>query len=741
MDRTIGHYRLLREIGKGGMGVVFEAWDERLCRRVALKLLADGRDDAARRRMLREAQVAAQVDHSKVCGVLDLFQDEGNFALVMEFLEGEPLSARVARGPMPWREAEPIFRDILDALAALHRDDIIHRDLKPANVMLTKDGAKILDFGIASISRLREGQTQATNLQNLSGTARFIAPEYLRGEPLTPAADLFSAAAMFYEVLSGQPAFGGETVAETMYAVLNRGPMPLRGTVEIERAWNWIAKALAKSAEDRYRSAEEMLAALSGTALEPEVHHPARRLVVLPFRMLRPDAELDFLGYSLADAVAASLAGLDTLAVRSTQKAAYFASAEALDLPRIAKELEVDIVLTGSIMTAGERVRLWMQLMEAPGGSVLWASAFDGSSRDLFDLQHRLAGEVLQELMLPLSAREKVRVSQDQPATPRAYECYLRANQCNSAVSGESREMAKELYRMCLTEDPTYAPAWARLGRVLYVEGKFHTLDPATMAEAEEALTRALELNADLPAAHQFYTSLQVDTGRAPKALRRLLTRGRSARADAAVFAGMGHALRYCGLLALSLCAYERARRVDPASAAGAAWTLFYLGHIKEALEYSTDSFLLSWKYWEAGDSRAAVDVLRAALTQEKWGQALEFHIRAQLLFMTGEQVELRRLLAECETLPLRDPEFWFIGAQLSARSGNVELMYRFLDKTVTGGFCCAWQLRHSPVFAPYAAEEKIQQFAAQCETKSREAFDLFRQMDGAKLLEIDATG
>lgn len=738
--RTIGHYRLLRQIGHGGMGVVYEAVDERLGRRVAVKLLADGRDDAARRRMLREAQVAAQVSHPKVCRLLDLFQDDGNFALVMEFLQGESLGDRLARGPLPWSEAEPVFRDVLDALAALHHDDIIHRDLKPSNVFLTARGAKLLDFGVASIRRQEEDVSTVMSLKTMSGTAHYLAPEQMRGEPMTTLADLFSAAVMFYQALTGAPPFIGRTMPELMYALLNRDPAPFGGSPDLDRAWTWLRKALAKNPQDRYSSAEEMLAAMDGHTMTAEASHAVRRLVVMPFRLTRVPADLEFLAFSLADAVGNALAGLDSLSVRSTHQGSRVSGTGAQALARLAKELDVDTVLTGILEASGDQLRLEAQLLEAPGGGVVWSAAFSGTKADLFGLQSRLTEAMVLGLRLPLTAREKVRLAQDRPANGAAYEHYLRGNVCDTSIAGDSRAEAKFRYRQCLHEDPSYAPAWARLGRLLYIEGKFHSLETAPMAEAEECLHRAFSLNADLPLAHQYYTSLEVDSGRAVKALGRLVRRGRSARGDAALFAGLGHALRYCGLLPLSLAAYQRATQIDP-TVKGAGWTVFHMGRYSQLMEMGADSYLVAWKFWHAGDRGLALTVAKEEVETNSWGRAVGFLLRAQCHYMSGELDALRQTLYESEALPIRDPEFWFFAARLAALAGEADWMFRVLEVTVRGGFWCAWQLRNDPAFAPYRADPRMHQLATECETRSRQSFDLFRQLDGLKLLVVEANG
>ena len=228
--------------------------------------------------------------------------------------------------------------------------------------------------------------------------------------------------------------------------------------------------------------------------------------MVLPFRLLRPDAEIDFLAFSLADAVTNSLSPLESLVVRSTLAAARFAS-NAPDLRTIANEAEVDVVLSGTLLRAAEELRVSAQLLEARSGTVLWSHSAQVALGDIFQLQDTLARQIVESLALPLSGRERRAFGHDVPSNAKAYEFYLRANPL-SHESG-SWEVARDLYLESLQADPHYAPAWARLGRVYHVIGKYRgTSEDYTRSEG--ALNRALELNPDLSIADRFYAQLEV---------------------------------------------------------------------------------------------------------------------------------------------------------------------------------------------------------------------------------------
>ena len=302
--RRLGRYRILHRLGQGGMGVVFAAEDDSLGRRVAVKTISEP-DDSARKRFRREARAAAGVNHPNVCQVYEIGEDGGQLFIAMELLEGESLADRLRRGPLPVEEAVALGRGTLAALSALHTTGVVHRDLKPSNVFLTPHGVKLLDFGLArdlpkELTQSLETGTELTRPGLLMGTPRYMAPEQVLGHEVDARADLFSAAAILYEAVSGRPAFLGTTVVEVLSATLHEQPPALAGDAAVVAFDRVLRRALAKRPADRPATAVEMAAemetvATAGSSTAASVARPLTRLVVLPFRMLRPDTEIDFL--------------------------------------------------------------------------------------------------------------------------------------------------------------------------------------------------------------------------------------------------------------------------------------------------------------------------------------------------------------------------------------------------------------------------------------------------------------
>jgi serine/threonine protein kinase len=310
MSKTIGRYEITRTLGEGGMGIVYAARDSRLNRTVALKMIRRAiSDPAAAERLRREAQAAAAMSHPNICQIYDIGDDGGELYIAMEYLEGESLAARLTRGSVSLSEAVGIALAALSALGALHERGVMHRDFKPSNIFLTPHGVKLLDFGLARSIGGSETDTRLTMPGTMLGTPQYLPPEAIAGQQVDARGDVFAAGAVLYEMLTGGPPFTGRSVPEIVHAIVYEHPPALGGSPAVAAVDRVIHKAIAKRPQDRYPSAAAMAVELrSVIALEDSgvISPPVRsitRLVVLPFRVLRPDAEIDFLAFSLSDAL------------------------------------------------------------------------------------------------------------------------------------------------------------------------------------------------------------------------------------------------------------------------------------------------------------------------------------------------------------------------------------------------------------------------------------------------------
>ena len=655
----IGHYRITKKLGEGGMGVVYAAHDERLDRHVAVKMIRDvGHDATSRDRFWREARAAAAVNHPHVCQLYEIGESDGTLFIVMELLDGESLAARLEHGSIDVMDASTMMLGTLSALEALHSRELVHRDLKPSNVFITTFGVKLLDFGLArSVVTDQHATAQDLTLEGkVVGTPAYMAPEQFAGRPADARADLFAAGALFYEMLTATSPFEGNSMMATMQAVLNTRPPALTGSPAIDTVDQIIQRAVEKQPERRYQTAHEMAddirAAMASSGLSGDVRvaRAITRLIALPFRVLRPDPETDFLAFSLADAITTSLSHLDSLVVRSSLAAAQYAS-ETPDLKTIARDANVDVVLTGTLMRAGDQIRVNAQLVDASGGTVLWSRGVQSALGDLFNLQDDFTQRIVESLSIPLTRREEQLLSHDVPATARAYEFYLRGNEC-----GTDRArwlVARDLYEQCVAEDAQFAPAWAQLGRMHRLVGVH--LDVAHvddhMRKAEQAFSRALELNPRLSLAHNLYAYLEVDLGRAQAAMLRLLECAKEQRADPDIFAGLVHACRYCGLLDASIAAYERARRLDPNVRTSVCHAYWLSGDFEQALATDTGGpFMKLLVSVRRGQLAQVVDDLKriganpTSQYDRGWRRLLAVLEKDRVVFDAGFEAEARRI-------------------------------------------------------------------------------------------------
>jgi TolB-like protein len=461
--------------------------------------------------------------------------------------------------------------------------------------------------------------------------------------------------------------------------------------------------------------------------------------MVLPFRILRPDPAVDFLAFSLPDAITVSLSGLESLVVRSSLAAASFAS-DQLDLRALASEANVDAVVAGSLLPAGGQIRVSVQIVEIPSGTVLWSHAFQVPLEEMFQIQDAVCSAVVEALALPLSSREQRLLRRDVPSSAEAYAHYLRANRLSN--SSTQWMLARDAYEKAVEADPTYAPAWARYGRCLRVMGKYGRGREALewRDQAEEAFQRAFRINPDLSVAHNLYTYLEVDNGRALQAMLRLLGRVRESSSDPELYAGLVHACRYTGLLDASIAAFQRAKRLDPATRTSVAHSYFMAGEYERAIELDREEprYLSAIANLQLGRTADAAALCEQARTRMPIDGHLSNVLDAVTALVQRDAARARSAIEQLLAFPaFSDPEGLYYWAHEAAGIGDTDWALEILANAVDSGLHCPRALEASPAFHFVRQEPGFAAILDRARAGHAIAAEAFAAADGHRLLGL----
>jgi len=459
------------------------------------------------------------------------------------------------------------------------------------------------------------------------------------------------------------------------------------------------------------------------------------RLIVLPFRMLKADPETDFLAFSLPDALTLSLSGLTSLVVRSSMAAARFGGAAAADPKTIAAEADVDVIVSGALLRAGDQVRVTSQLTDASTGTLLWSDSAQASVGDLFQLQDELARRIVESLKLPLTSQDQRLMQRDVSASAKAYDYYLRGNQ----LSHDAKQwaVARDLYARSVEEDPRYAPAWARLGRIHHVMAKYLPTGAAEgLDRAEQAFRKALELNPDLPLTHKLYAQLEVERGLARDAMARLIQRAQSA--DPELLAGLVTTCRYCGLLDASVAAHERAISLEPKLKTSIIHTWAFQGAHDRIVTFKPAEFpyLVPLSMAELGRKTEALATLREV--EPKIPTRVRDLVTAALFLLEGKTADsiaaVNRFVAE-----FRDPEALYYSARHLAHLNEIDAAIALFERVVAGGCFCFPTFARDPWLEPLRKTPTFARALRQAEVEHQQAASIFRERGGEKLVGVAA--
>jgi serine/threonine protein kinase/tetratricopeptide (TPR) repeat protein len=521
IGRQISHFYIIRSLGSGGMGVVYEAQDTRLPRSVAIKFLKPSlaKDGDSIRRFKREARLASSLNHPNICTILDI--DEGTDErdaqsfIAMELLHGSSLKARLAAGPLSLDEILDIAGQVADALAAAHDHGIMHRDLTPGNIFLTTSGlVKLLDFGLAKHFAVFEGDDQLSDDLTASGavagTIHYMSPEQFSGaDAVDSRGDLFSFGAVLYQMATGARPFEASLKNDVIALIREQPHLPVRHLVpqrpvQLARI---IDKLLEKRPDDRYQTAWALGADIGllkrhGVAI-PRASTQDREssrasVAVLPFEMIgkvEPDGE--HFRDGLAEAISSRLSGIRDVRV-APRTSTHAVAGESVR--EIGKRLNVEMVLEGSVQQADNRVRVIARLIDAEHErAVRPAVSVDRRFDDVFAVQDEIAREVVDGVAASFVRALGKRYTHD----PDAYRAFKQGQHDWKQCFAGGWQPALEHFQQAIARDPQFALAHVALANAYNFLGLYSLMKPnLAFGVAAQSAARALEIEDTLAAAH-----------------------------------------------------------------------------------------------------------------------------------------------------------------------------------------------------------------------------------------------
>ncbi len=532
IGQNITHYKVTRKLGSGGMGVVYEAEDSRLGRRVAVKFLPEAmaQDSQLIERFQREARAASALNHPNICTIHAIEQHDGQHFLVMELLEGQTLGQLMTKQPFPMEKLLPMAIQIADALESAHAKGIVHRDIKPANLFLTDRGqVKVLDFGLAKIeaAELPEAGSSPSRMDTMvgagltspgstMGTVSYMSPEQARGQLVDARTDLFSLGTVLYQLASGMLPFRGDTSAMVFDAILNRDPVPV---AEVNPAvppdfGRLLAKLLEKDRILRCQSATELKTDLnrlkrdleSGSKRTAEltetktgsVKPSTKSVAVLYFENLSGVREDEYLRDGITEDIITELSKIRGLNTYSRPTVLAFRDKQVTP-GQIGQQLKAAYVLTGSLRRSGNRLRITTQLVDTTTDFPLWSERYDREMKDVFEVQDEIARKIAEALRVTLSPQELEALAVKPTENLQAYDLYLRGKRYARRQTRQDLEFALQMFENAVTMDPSFALAYAACAGACAMFFCNFSRDPIWVERARNASGRAVALRWDLP--------------------------------------------------------------------------------------------------------------------------------------------------------------------------------------------------------------------------------------------------
>lgn len=705
---VLGRYRLVERIGEGGMGEVWKAHDANLDRIVAIKMLLRGSlsDATSKERFRHEARVLSRLSHPGVATVFDFDSADGHDFLVMEYVSGGTLESRLATGLLPLASVLQLGVALADALENAHRQGVLHRDLKPGNVMLTAEGhPKILDFGLAVLLSGGKATGRITQSGTIVGSLPYMAPEQLFGEADDTRTDVYALGVLLFEMSTGQRPFNKDRPEALMFAIINNAAPAVRSIrpdipAELDRL---LADCLQKEPARRPASAAVVGDALrriqSGSHVQPPglvSSDVIRAIAVLPLRNVSKDPAQEYFADGMTEAIISDLAHIRALRVISRTSAMKYKGSD-LSLPEIARELNVDAVLEGSVLLVRDRVRLSVQLISARADETLWAARYDRELEDVLGLQSELAETVAREIAIKLTPSEATQLAKRPAVNPEAHLELLRSRHSYFAASPQAVEMGLRHARRALELDPNLAAAWSALADCHAFRAIRGMAPPAeAFAEGTAAATKALELDPSLADAYEARGVILSHSGDLAGGLRALQKAIELNPGLAPAHHRLGRVLYSYERHQEAIAAMNKAVSLDPLSMlirTGAGDAHYFAREYEKSVIHYLMALELDPRFdgahTDLARSLEALGRFDEARAEYEEGRRLSGGVAgpsfglAHVEAASGNTAEARRILTELtEARTRRVVSAWGIAA-LHASLGDVDEAYRWLDVAI----------------------------------------------------------
>jgi len=496
-----GKYKIIEELGRGGMGVVYKAEDKKLKREVVLKFLSKELtlDKEAKARFLQEAQAAAALDHPNICTVYEINEEKGQTFIVMSYVKGQSLKDKLTWGAFSISDALNTAKQICEGLGEAHEKGIIHRDIKPANIMLTdKNQVKIMDFGLAKLS----WGNDLTKTDAILGTVAYMSPEQIKGEEVDHRTDIWSLGTVLYEILAGKCPYEGEHQQSYFYSVLNKDPISLikhRKDIS-EKLDRIVKKCLEKDPKKRYVDMKAVLTDLISLLEKSRSESMTKpSIAVLPFVNMSADPENEYFSDGLAEDLINALTKIQDLHVMARTSSFAF-KGEKKNISEIGQELKVDNLLEGSVRKVGDRVRITAQLVKVENGYHLWSEQYDRKLEDVFAIQDEITERIMDKLKVTFDLKE-TRSQEMSSINMEAYDLYLKGRYYLNRLSIDK---AIGYYKQAVEKDPNYALAYSAVAEAFTLLSTGFDILPSkdAMPAARENAQKALKLDPNLAEAY-----------------------------------------------------------------------------------------------------------------------------------------------------------------------------------------------------------------------------------------------